>query len=367
MKVTIPQPCHEDWNAMTAVEKGRHCAVCDKVVKDFSRMAEKEIMEVIASTEEKICGRVHINQLQPAGFTQQVSFRWKKWVWGNFLVPMLAYFSLQASTSKAEAQHLRGDIAIPENNALQSAKQEAHTLFIKVRHTGSSTPVPNATVTISASGKLLATLTTDEQGVARYNVEKNTSRDNGLDVKVSTDYTLPREYRNIRMNRRETTLMVYLEDDLQIMMLGEIVPYNKDAYGYGQVDSIPGTLPEVTEKPPVETVTEIFSPDIDSFHIVPEDPSFLPTYPKTRDSVSEKYGFTLFPNPGNGVFTVTAARIPEEGMYQVFDMKGNRLLTGEVREHTFSVNMEHYGAGIYLMTILQKGVAIETKKIVISR
>lgn len=366
MKITIPQPCHEDWNAMTAAEKGRHCAVCDKVVKDFSRMAEKEIMQVITSTEEKICGRLHINQLQPAGLTQQVSFRWKKWVWGKFLVPLLAYFSLQVASSRAEAQHLRGDISIPEKNAHPDTKQQARTLFVKVRHTGSNAPVPYASVKIFEFGKLLATITADEHGVARYEVDPGVTSEPNIDVKITADYTQPREYRNIRLYRRETTLMVYLENDIEIMMLGEIVPYNMKEYHDVKVDSIPEPLPEVTEEPPVTSATEIFLPGIDNIRIVPEDPTFIPVYPDIRDSADEKFGFTLFPNPGNGIFTITSTRVPEEGMYQVFDLNGSRLLTGEVRERSFSVNMEHYAAGTYLVVILQKGVAIETRRLVIS-
>jgi hypothetical protein len=34
----IAKPCHEDWNAMTAAERGRHCAVCQKTVVDVAAM-----------------------------------------------------------------------------------------------------------------------------------------------------------------------------------------------------------------------------------------------------------------------------------------------------------------------------------------
>ena len=38
----IPEPCHEDWDAMTPEEKGRFCKVCEKSVVDLTAMpAEK--------------------------------------------------------------------------------------------------------------------------------------------------------------------------------------------------------------------------------------------------------------------------------------------------------------------------------------
>lgn len=56
-RIEIPEPCHEDWNLMTPQDKGRHCAVCDKVVVDFSKASKKEIIAIIKK-EGKICGRI---------------------------------------------------------------------------------------------------------------------------------------------------------------------------------------------------------------------------------------------------------------------------------------------------------------------
>ncbi|MDR2222119.1 MAG: carboxypeptidase-like regulatory domain-containing protein [Flavobacteriaceae bacterium] len=56
-RLEIPEPCGENWNLMTPQEKGRHCAVCDKVVIDFSKATKREIM-VHIKKEGKICGRV---------------------------------------------------------------------------------------------------------------------------------------------------------------------------------------------------------------------------------------------------------------------------------------------------------------------
>jgi hypothetical protein len=56
-RLEIPEPCSEDWNLMTPQEKGRHCAVCDKVVIDFSKATKQEIINHIKK-EGKICGHV---------------------------------------------------------------------------------------------------------------------------------------------------------------------------------------------------------------------------------------------------------------------------------------------------------------------
>ncbi|WP_353101217.1 carboxypeptidase-like regulatory domain-containing protein [Myroides odoratus] len=55
--INIPKPCSEDWNQMTPLEKGRHCAVCEKTILDFSNYTKQELIQHIKQ-EGKICGRV---------------------------------------------------------------------------------------------------------------------------------------------------------------------------------------------------------------------------------------------------------------------------------------------------------------------
>ncbi|MDM1065077.1 carboxypeptidase-like regulatory domain-containing protein [Myroides odoratimimus] len=56
-RIEIPEPCHEDWDKMAPQDKGRHCAVCDKVVVDFSKASKRDIINYIKK-EGKICGRI---------------------------------------------------------------------------------------------------------------------------------------------------------------------------------------------------------------------------------------------------------------------------------------------------------------------
>lgn len=64
MKPYIPEPCHEDWNAMTPKEKGRFCDVCDKVVVDFTKMSDEEIVEYLQQhSKQKTCGHFKNEQL----------------------------------------------------------------------------------------------------------------------------------------------------------------------------------------------------------------------------------------------------------------------------------------------------------------
>ncbi|WP_276966418.1 TonB-dependent receptor plug domain-containing protein [Chryseobacterium sp.] len=63
MKITIPKPCHENWDTMTPYEKGRFCAVCSKTVQDFRTAPDDEIIQVFSNTSQEICGAFHPSQL----------------------------------------------------------------------------------------------------------------------------------------------------------------------------------------------------------------------------------------------------------------------------------------------------------------
>ena len=62
--ISIPKPCHEDWNKMTPDAKGAFCGSCQKSVYDFSNKTDEEIISVFEKEEKgKVCGRFSPSQL----------------------------------------------------------------------------------------------------------------------------------------------------------------------------------------------------------------------------------------------------------------------------------------------------------------
>ncbi|KAF2512601.1 energy transducer TonB [Flavobacterium foetidum] len=63
-KITIPEPCHEDWNKMTPNDNGRFCMNCSKTVTDFTSMRPEEIQHFFIQNQNKsVCGRFRKSQL----------------------------------------------------------------------------------------------------------------------------------------------------------------------------------------------------------------------------------------------------------------------------------------------------------------
>ncbi len=66
-KISIPKPCHEDWNKFTPDEKGAFCKVCSKSVHDFTKKSAEEISTILIdemSAGKKVCGRFNEDQLE---------------------------------------------------------------------------------------------------------------------------------------------------------------------------------------------------------------------------------------------------------------------------------------------------------------
>lgn len=64
-KITIPEPCHENWDKMKPKDNGRFCLSCSKTVVDFTAMLPDEIQHFfIQNHDNKICGRFKNEQLE---------------------------------------------------------------------------------------------------------------------------------------------------------------------------------------------------------------------------------------------------------------------------------------------------------------
>ncbi|MGG9962336.1 hypothetical protein [Ferruginibacter sp. SUN106] len=95
LKISIPTPCHEDWNAMTPNAQGRHCNACVKTVVDFTNMNDEEVKYFFLNKkEEKVCGRFRNEQLLRITIElPQNIFYIAMPVWKKFLAACLLVFS----------------------------------------------------------------------------------------------------------------------------------------------------------------------------------------------------------------------------------------------------------------------------------
>lgn len=69
-QLSVPKPCHENWQSMTANEKGKFCNACATTVVDFSGMTTTDVKDyLIQHKEEKVCGRFDQKTLDTINLT----------------------------------------------------------------------------------------------------------------------------------------------------------------------------------------------------------------------------------------------------------------------------------------------------------
>ncbi len=113
----IPKPCHEDWNKMTPQDQGRHCAICDKVVVDFTTKTNHEIFLYLKENEgQRVCGTVKNEANTDFNLPEP---RWIRTApsWQHFLLAIGFCFLINVVDAQTSAS--KGKPASPTQSSLQ--------------------------------------------------------------------------------------------------------------------------------------------------------------------------------------------------------------------------------------------------------
>ncbi len=62
-KISIPEPCSKKWNEMQDAGRDKFCDTCSKKVVNFKDLSPEEVLEKLAATKTRVCGRFGKQQL----------------------------------------------------------------------------------------------------------------------------------------------------------------------------------------------------------------------------------------------------------------------------------------------------------------
>lgn len=129
-KITIPKPCHEDWDKMTSEANGRHCASCNKVVIDFTAMSLEEIQHYFKAHEtQKVCGHFKSDQVEaPVPYFHKKMMRLYAFIEKRVSVQFLKVVSLSTLTffmalAGCKEQSTKGEPVPPPNSEQRFIKE----------------------------------------------------------------------------------------------------------------------------------------------------------------------------------------------------------------------------------------------------
>jgi hypothetical protein len=73
--LTVNTPCSQKWSSFTPTREGGYCGSCNKVVIDFTKMTDAEILAYFTNTGGHLCGRFLPTQLKSYHLREQVNVR----------------------------------------------------------------------------------------------------------------------------------------------------------------------------------------------------------------------------------------------------------------------------------------------------
>lgn len=65
----------------------------------------------------------------------------------------------------------------------------------------------------------------------------------------------------------------------------------------------------------------------------------------------EKNKFTIYPNPSNGVFTIERDLFSENEQYEIIDITGKTIVSGELTERQSQLNLTDAQSGVYFLKV----------------
>lgn len=134
MRISINNPCHENWDAMTPNEKGAFCLSCQKTVVDFSKKTVSEIKDFFTQVPEteSVCGRFEEEQLTDMTF-DHFHKQFQKWAFfKKAAVIMFFIFGMSlfgcAQSHPDRAPHIKmGAVAyVPDSIRIKPVKDTTH-------------------------------------------------------------------------------------------------------------------------------------------------------------------------------------------------------------------------------------------------
>ncbi len=186
IKVSVPEPCHEDWNKMNPTQKGKFCNVCTKEVIDFTTETDETIVKHFQKNTN-ICGRFHASQLN----RKLIVNRKKRNHWLSYVASLLFPMAIFSQEVKKEASKT------PKTE--QTDHKDFKSLNIGSLHKKGKTALVAQNDSIVVTG-----IVTDDTGLL---LPGATIQIKGLETKVFADFD---GNFNIKVKRNDVLMISYV-------------------------------------------------------------------------------------------------------------------------------------------------------------
>jgi hypothetical protein len=153
IRISIPEPCHENWLEMSPSQKGRFCSNCQKNVIDFTKASDREI--VLAYNEnENLCGRFNSFQLN----RDLIIPKEKKSLWVIAVATVIAFLDLGNQSAKAQGKpRIEQTDTKQLNDSLDTSSDKEIKEYEGIVYDREKIPLPGVSIRIKGSKTIAQT------------------------------------------------------------------------------------------------------------------------------------------------------------------------------------------------------------------
>ncbi len=345
LQLSIPEPCHEDWNQMTPTDKGRFCASCQKDVVDFTNMNNAQLIKFFRKkASSNVCGRFYNDQLNTEIPIPTKRIPWAKYFFQITLPAFIASGKLMAQGAPKMLLKENKDVIVVIAGGVKKKEQKKAPL--------QTTTVKGQVTDEQGNGIAYATIINNKNkaGISADSLGNFTLQD--VHLTEGSEYTIsavgfsPAIVFASRINNN-TPLQVQL---MANNTLNEVVVKPSRGYGCDRRTVIAGGAMSVISK-------TIYTSNV---------------LPDLVEKQAET--FTVFPNPVKRNTNITVSlNTTNKGKYRynILSIDGKTMATG-IKEFTEGKNMmtvlidQRFSAGNYIIQLQhEKGKQQHSTKFIV--
>lgn len=183
----IPNPCHENWDKMSATDRGRFCQSCKKEVFDFTSGQPETFQHIWQEQAGDVCGRFRAEDLAPSWQFWDLSMNRRQPFlrFRRMLASRIAVLGLGLGTAYAQLPPANegGQLIV---RPWKSDKQQNSFIQLsgKVQDVTSKDGLARASLVVLAGDELVAGTYADESGAFELNFPRKKIQSDSLTLKI---------------------------------------------------------------------------------------------------------------------------------------------------------------------------------------
>lgn len=368
-KITIPKPCHENWQAMTPEAKGRFCQKCAKTVHDFSQKTDRQIAKIYQDNDGKVCGRFHKKQLNRSIAPYKPAPKQGNWTMaGMVLSGVLAVGQVDGQNCSSE---IKGKVVMTEKveeqpMLLGKMAIEQPPIIISGKMTDENEePLIGGTVRFVRADIFAIT---DVNGDYHIEIPKDYEE---KEIVINFSYTgFEHQSKSIHLSGNQQLDVILSEvsyDDETLMMMGFVVPFPILKEEKSFLTSAKQSIKQIKERL-IEKRNQT-NPKLKPQSPAPENlevPDFIAPNPIIPPHFIQK----IYPNPFVDYLKIEIHSAKEEILeFVLYDVNGRTVFKqkNEILIGTNLVEMDfnqlNLMEGNYFVSIFQNGEIVQTEMV----